>query len=113
MRTRSWSLFVFGLVLLVLVSQSYPLAHAQSRMLYGFVYSATTGKPLTATIIVSRCFNQQTVTTSPNGLWLLYYAPGTLGTITFSARGYATQTLQLNLNAEWYYSGGIISLTPG
>ena len=110
---RSWPIFFFGVLLLVLVSQTYPLATAQSRMLYGFVYSATTGKPLAATIVVSRCFNQQTVITNANGLWMLFYAPGTLGTITFSAPGYATQTLQLNLNAEWYYSGGIISLTPG
>ena len=82
-------------------------------MLYGYVYSATTGHPIAATITISRCFNQQSVTTAADGSWQLPYAYGALGTVTFSAPGYATQTLQLNLNAEWYYSGGVVSLYPG
>jgi hypothetical protein len=113
MERKIWPIFLFGALILVLVAQSYPLANAQSRMLYGYVYSATTGKPVVATITVSRCFNQQSVATASDGSWELTYAYGTLGTITFSAPGYSTQIFQLNLNAQWYYSGGIVSLLPG
>lgn len=102
-------IFVFALTL-VLVVQGYPLVGAQPRMLYGYVYSARTGDPIAATVTVSRCFNQQSVTTAADGSWKLSYAYGTLGTITFSAPGYETQSFQLNLNAQWYYSGGVVSL---
>lgn len=112
MRRHAWPIFVFSVMIIVLASQTYPFASAQSRMLYGYVYSGTTGKPIAATVTVSRCFNQQAVTTSANGAWELPYAYGTLGTITFSAPGYSTQSFELNLNAQWYYSGGIVSLLP-
>lgn len=113
MRREVWPIFSFAALILVLVAQGYPLANAQSRMLYGYVYSASTGDPIAATVTVSRCFNQQSVTTNADGSWELSYSYGTLGTITFSAPGYATQSLQLDLNAQWYYSGGIVSLSPG
>ena len=88
------------------------MVNAQSRMLYGYIYSAASGDPIAATVTVSRCFDQQAVTTNANGSWELSYAYGTLGTITFSAPGYSTETFQLNLNSEWYYAGGIVSLQP-
>jgi hypothetical protein len=46
------------------------------------------------------------------GSWQIEYPYGTLGTIRFSAAGYASQTFQLDLNAQWYYSGGVVSLQP-
>ena len=110
MRKEMWPVFVLALT--VVLAQGYPLVAAQSRMLYGYVYSARTGHPIAATITVSRCFNQQSVTTGADGSWQLSYAYGTSGTITFSAPGYATQSLQLNINAQWYYSGGVLSLLP-
>jgi hypothetical protein len=79
-------------------------------MLYGYVYSVSTGKPIPATVSISKCFNQQTVATSTDGSWEISYPYGTLGTITFSSPGYSSQTFQLNMNAQWYYSGGIVSL---
>jgi len=112
MRREVWPTLLLGALILIAVSQSYPLAHAQSRMLYGYVYSAATGRPISATITVSRCFNQQSVATAADGSWELSYAYGTLGTITFSAPGYSAETFQLNLNMQWYYSGGIVSLLP-
>ena len=110
MRSRNWPIIVVGLLFVVAVSQGYPLVSAQSRILYGYVYSASTGNPIVATVIVSQCFNQQTVATSGDGSWALSYPYGTTGTITFSAPGYASQSFQLNLNAQWYYSGGVVSL---
>jgi hypothetical protein len=112
MRKQLFPICILAALTLVFVAQGYPMVSAQSRMLYGYVYSASSGAPIAATVTVSRCFNQQSVTTSANGSWELSYAYGTLGTITFSAPGYSTQTLQLNLNAQWYYSGGVISLVP-
>jgi hypothetical protein len=81
-------------------------------MLYGMVYSATTGRPLAATITLSRCFNTQTTSTAPDGSWELSYPYGTLGTITFSALGYVSQSFQINMNAQWYDAGGVVSLQP-
>ena len=105
-------LLTFIPVFLVIVAalQGYPLVSAQSRTLYGYVYSAATGNPIAATITVSQCFNQQSALTGTNGYWQLPYAYGTLGSITFSAPGYVSQTFQLNVNAQWYYAGGIVSL---
>jgi len=112
LRREALPILILAALTIVLVAQGYPLVSAQSRMLYGYVYNASTGSPIAATITVSRCFNQQSVTTNSNGAWQLSYAYGTLGTISFSAPGYATQTLELNLNAQWYYSGGVVSLVP-
>ena len=112
MRREVWPIFLFAVLALVLVVEGHPLVSAESRMLYGYVYSASTGEPISATVTVSRCFNQLSVTTRADGAWQLSYAYGTLGTITFSAPGYATQSFQLNLNAQWYYSGGVVSLQP-
>ncbi|MGA2628152.1 MAG: hypothetical protein ABSF63_13955 [Candidatus Bathyarchaeia archaeon] len=112
MRRISWPLFVLGVLVLVISSTGLPFASAQSRMLYGMVYSATTGGPLAATIKLSRCFNAQTTTTTLDGSWQLSYPYGTLGTITFSAAGYASQSFQVNLNAQWYDAGGVVSLRP-
>jgi len=111
MRKELWPIFICAALTLVL-AQGNPLVSAQSRMLYGFVYSASTGAPIPATVTVTRCFNQQSVTTGADGSWELPYAYGTLGTITFSAPGYTSQNFQLNLNAQWYYSGGVVSLLP-
>jgi hypothetical protein len=112
MRRETYAVFVLGALVLVLASQGYPLVSAQSRMLYGYVYSSTTGNPIAATVTVSRCFDQQTATTSTDGAWELPYPYGTLGTITFSAPGYASQSFQVNVNAQWYDSGGVVSLQP-
>lgn len=103
---------VFIGVLILIVSCSYPVVSAQSRTLYGYVYSTSTGKPIDATVTVNQCSYQQTVETSMGGSWQIEYPYGTLGTIRFSAAGYASQTFQLDLNAQWYYSGGVVSLQP-
>lgn len=112
MQRRRWPIFVLGVLILVAAAQGYPLVSAQSRILYGYVYSAVTGKPIAATVTVSQCLNQQTATTGADGSWQLAYPYGTLGTITFSAPGFASQSFQLQMNAQWYYAGGIVSLQP-
>ena len=101
-----------GLLFVVVMSQGYPFVSAQSRMLYGYVYGADTGKPIPAIVTVRQCFNQQTAATNGDGAWEVSYPYGTTGTIIFSAPGYASQTFQLDLNAQWYYSGGVVSLQP-
>jgi hypothetical protein len=112
MRGRKWSILLLAVFFLVAVTQGYPFVSAQSRMLYGYVYSGITGKPIAATVTVSQCFNQQSTTTAADGSWELSYPYGTLGSITFSAPGYGSQTFQLDVNAQWYYAGGIVSLRP-
>jgi hypothetical protein len=105
-----WPIFVFVLLVTITAFEGYPSASAQSRTLYGFVYSAATGQPIAATVTVSQCFNQQSAVTAADGSWQLSFPYGTLGTITFSAPGYVSETFQLNMNAQWYYAGGIVSL---
>jgi hypothetical protein len=112
MQRIRWLILVVGVLVLVAAPQGYPLVSAQSRILYGYVYSAGTGKPIAATVTVSRCLNQQTASTGADGSWELPYPYGTSGTITFSAPGYASQSFQLDLNAQWYDAGGIVSLQP-
>jgi len=112
MRTIRWPVLLLGVLTLAVAFQSYPLANAQSRLLYGYVYSAATGKPIDAIVTISQCFNQQTVLTSADGSWELSYPYGTVGSVTFSATGYASQTFPLYQTAQWYYSGGVILLQP-
>ena len=112
MRRASWLLFVIGVLVLSVSSTGLPFARAQSRMLYGMVYSTNTGDPLAATITLSRCFNAQTTSTAPNGSWQLPFPYGALGTITFSAPGYVSESFQINMNAQWYDAGGVVSLQP-
>ncbi len=112
MRRISGLLFTLGVLAVLVSSQAVPLANAQSRILYGTVYSASTGKPIAATVTLSRCFNTQTALTGSDGAWELSYPYGVLGTITFSAPGYVTQTFQINMNVQWYDAGGVVSLQP-
>ena len=107
-----WPIFALIVLVMVVSTQGCPLVRAQSRILYGFVYSASTGKPIAANVTVSQCFNQQTAQTTADGSWAISFPYGTWGTVTFSAPGYATQTFQLDLNAQWYYAGGVVSLQP-
>lgn len=112
MRRISWLLFTLGVLAVLVVSQGVTLANAQSRILYGSVYSASTGKPIVATVTLSRCFNAQTTLTGSDGSWELPYPYGVLGTITFSAPGYVSQNFQINMNVQWYDAGGVVSLQP-
>jgi hypothetical protein len=108
------NLCLFALVLLavVAISQGFPFVSGQYRILYGAVYSANTGMPLVATVTVTRCGDAQTTTSASDGSWQLSYPYGTLGTITFSAPSYISESFQVGLNAQWYDAGGIISLQP-
>lgn len=112
MRRISWLLFTLGVAAVLVVSQAVPLANAQSRILYGSVFGASTGKPIVATVTLSRCFNTQATLTGSDGTWELAYPYGVLGTITFSAPGYVSQTFQININVQWYDAGGVVSLQP-
>jgi hypothetical protein len=114
MKTTKWQLFIATILMIAFIPLAFPSAHAQSpnRMLYGKVYSATTGQPLDATITVTRCGDAQTVATGSDGSWQLSYPYGAFATITFSAAGYQTDTFQIGQNVQWYAAGGILSLQP-
>lgn len=113
MRGIRWPILFLSALMLVVALQGYPMVNAQSRTLYGYVFSVSTGKPIEASVVVNQCSNQQTASTNEEGSWQIQYPDGTLGTITFSAPGYLTQSFQLDLNAQWYYAGGVVSLQPG
>lgn len=113
MRGARSPIFFLAALILVIALQGYPMVSAQTRTLYGYVVSAATGKPVEATVVVNQCSYQQTTSAEANGAWQIQYPDGTLGTITFSAPGYLPQNFQLDLNAQWYYAGGVISLQPG
>jgi hypothetical protein len=99
-------------LMLVLLPLALPPVSAQSRMLYGEVYSASTGQPLSATVTVTRCGYAHSAMTASDGSWQLSYPYGWFGTITFSSPGYATQTFQIGQNVQWYDAGGVLSLQP-
>jgi len=98
--------------MLALLPQAVPSVNAQSRILYGKVYSASTGQPLSATVTVTKCGYAQSASTTTDGSWQLPYPYGWFGTITFASAGYATQTFQIGQNAQWYDAGGVLSLQP-
>ena len=109
---RTGPILLLGVLVLITALQGYPLVNAQSRILYGYVYSAASGRPIAATVTVSQCLNQQATPTAADGSWELPYPYGTSGAISFSAPGYASQSFQLDMNAQWYYAGGIVTLQP-
>jgi hypothetical protein len=87
-------------------------ASSQSRQIYGFVYS-TTGQPIAGAIVVmSKCSYTQSVTTGSDGSWQMSIPSDLYGSLTISANGFQTQTFQINLNANWLYAGGVLSLQP-
>jgi len=87
-------------------------ASSQSRQIYGFVYS-TTGQPIMgATVIMSKCSYTQSATTGTDGAWQMTIPSDLYGSLTFSANGFQTQTFQIELNANWPYAGGVLSLQP-
>ena len=107
-------MLVIAALIAALVPLGFPFASAQSqyRTLYGKVYSASTGQPLAATVTATQCGYAQSAMTATDGSWQLSYPYGWLGSISFSSPGYATETLQIGLNAQWYYAGGVLSLQP-
>ncbi len=84
----------------------------QSHVLYGTVYSASTGQPVTATITVTSCNYARSTLTGADGSWRLAYPYGPVGRISFSASGYESQTFEITSVPQWFYAGGIISLQP-
>ena len=98
---------------MAVIPLSLPSVSAQSRILYGEVYSASTGRPISATVTVTKCGYAQSATTASDGSWQLPYPYGWFGTITFSSPGYVTETFQIGPNVQWYDAGGVLSLQPG
>jgi hypothetical protein len=87
-------------------------ASTQTRQIYGFVYS-TTGQPISgASVVMSKCSYTQSATTSSDGSWQMAIPSNLYGSLTFSANGFQTQTFQVELNANWPYAGGVLSLQP-
>jgi hypothetical protein len=103
-----------GLLLVAtLVAVPENVFSTQSRLIYGSVISATTGRSISGALVtVSKCGFSQSTSTGSDGSWRLTFPYGEYGTIDFSAPGYKTQTYGITYNANWAYAGGTISLTP-
>lgn len=112
MRKSKWSILVLVILILVLTTQEFSFVSAQSRTVYGSVYSTSTGRPLVATVTVTSCGHTQTASTLSDGSWQMALDSGISGRITFSAAGYESQAFQIGLNAQWFDAGGVISLRP-
>lgn len=84
----------------------------QSHVLYGTVYSASTGQPVPAIITVTSCDYTQSTLTGTDGSWRLAYPYGPVGRISFSASGYESRTFEITSIPQWFYAGGAISLQP-
>jgi hypothetical protein len=112
MGNRKWCLAVLMMLALIVAMQEFSFVSAQSRVLYGAVYSASTGQPLAATVTASSCGYTQSTSTGPDGSWQITFPYGIFGRITFSAGGYVNQTFQIGSNAQWFDAGGIVSLSP-
>ncbi len=83
----------------------------QTRLMYGFVYSAANGRPLAGvTVTASTCNYAQSAVTASDGSWQITYPTDKVGTLTFSGNGFETQSFQIELNANWSYAGGVVSL---
>jgi hypothetical protein len=112
MHKSKWCILTLIILTLVLTTQEFPLVRAQSRLLYGTVFSASTGQPLSATVTVSGCSYAQSASTGSDGSWQIAFPYGTFGRITFSAPGYVSETFQVGINGQWFDAGGIVSLQP-
>jgi len=95
---------------LVFMSQGFSFASAQARVVYGVVYSASTGQPIVATVTVTGCGYAQAVSTLSDGSWRMTLTRGGSGRIMFSAEGYESQSFQIGLNGQWFDAGGVVSL---
>ena len=111
--SRNWKFpFLLTIVLFGLATVPNGFAAPQNRQIYGFVYS-TSGQPISgATVSVSKCSYTQIATTGSNGYWQMSIPYGLAGSVTFSANGFQPETFQLNLNVNWPYAGGTLSLQP-
>ena len=113
MPTRSrWYICLFVAVVLMLAPQNVFSQASQSRVLYGMVYSASTGRPVPAAITVTGCGYTRSVLAGADGSWRLTYPYGPNGKISFSALGYESQTFEITLVSQWFYAGGTILLQP-
>ena len=75
--------------------------------------STNTGQPIPGVIVTAAsCSYTQTATTGVDGSWQLTFPYGSYGKLTISAAGYADRSFEITLNADWLYSGGVISLQP-
>lgn len=110
MRRSKWYIPFLVVLVLIVASQDISFVRAQSRTLYGKVYSVSTGRPIAATVTASTCGYTQSASTGSDGSWQLVFPYGTVGKITISAAGYVAQTFQIDTNAQWFEAGGIVSL---
>jgi hypothetical protein len=101
------------LLVAALVVPQNVFSSTQSRLIYGSVISAISGRPIAgAAVTVNNCATSQSTATGSDGSWQLNFPEGTYGTLSFAAPGYRTQTYELTYNANLVYAGGIVSLTP-
>jgi len=107
--------YKFYLCVLLVVALAAPqnVFSTQSRLMYGTVISAVTGRPIVgAAVVANNCRINQSTLTGLDGSWQLTFPEGTYGTLSFSAPGYNTQTYEIEYNANLVYAGGIVSLAP-
>jgi hypothetical protein len=112
MSKSKWCIPALAMLVLIIATQGFSPVNAQSRILYGTVYSESTGRPIAAIVTVSSCGYTQSTSTASDGSWQTTFPYGTSGRITFSAVGYVDRTFQIGSNAQWYDAGGVVSLQP-
>jgi len=101
------------LMVIGLVAPQNVFSSTQSRLIFGSVISAVSGRPIAgAAVTVNNCAVNVSTITGADGSWQLNFPEGTYGTLSFSASGYKTQDYQVTYNANLVYAGGIVSLTP-
>jgi hypothetical protein len=105
--------YVCLLLVSALIAPQNVFSSTQSRLIYGSVISAVSGRPIAgAAVTANNCAVSQSTLTGSDGSWQLSFPAGTYGTLSFSASGYRTQTYEITYNANLVYAGGIVSLTP-
>jgi len=83
-----------------------------SRLLYGSVFSGSNGQPVpSAAVTASSGSYSLSAATASDGSWQIDLPFGTY-TITFSAPGYRSQSIQLHWDITSAYSGGSVTLMP-
>jgi len=83
-----------------------------SRLLYGSVFSGSNGQPVPgAAVTASSGSYLLSAATASDGSWQMDLPFGTY-TITFSAPGYESQSVQLNWDMTSTFSGSSINLSP-
>ena len=111
-RSRCVIYLLLAIALLPFTPRTVFAQAQQPRVLYGMVYSLSTGGPIPAIVSVTSCDYTESIVAGADGSWKLAYQYGRHARISFSAPGYETQSFDLTTIPQWFYAGGTLSLQP-